>query len=216
MPVIRSLIALALILPVSLQLSYASEISVQALMPGLVVLKVDGERITLRQGQSTSDGIKLISANTDKAILDIRGEQKTFTMGTAISTTFTKPEQIVEVISSDEQGMFRAHGTINGQSVRFLIDTGATSVAMSSKEARKLGIQYRLHGIPTRAHTASGIATAWAVTLKSVRLGKLSERNVKGMVVDGDHPRHVLLGMTFLNRMKVEKQSNTMKISKKN
>jgi len=53
------------------------------------------------------------------------------------------------------------------------------------------------------------------VRFKTVRLGKLLEHNVRGMVVDGDYPEQVLLGMTFLNRMKVEKEGSTMKITRK-
>ncbi len=199
----------------SLPVQAFEQLEVQALMPGMVVLMVDGQRTSIRSGQTSEQGIKLISSTTQSAVLEIDGRQKSYQMGTSVSATFTQREQITEQVIIDSYGMFRAYGNINGQSVRFLIDTGASSVAMSARDARKLGIQYRLDGIESTAHTASGTAKAWRIKFKSVRLGQLHERNVWGMVIEGNYPRHVLLGMTFLNRMKVEKEGNKMILTKK-
>ncbi len=199
----------------SLPAQAIEQLEVQALMPGMVVLMVDGQRTSIRSGQISEQGIKLISSTTRSAVLEIDGKQKTYQMGTSVSANFTQREQITEQVIIDRYGMFRAHGSINGQSVRFLIDTGASSVAMSARDARKLGIQYRLDGIESTAQTASGTTKAWRIKLKSVRLGQLHEKNIWGMVVDGDYPRHVLLGMTFLNRMKVQKEGNKMILTRK-
>ena len=201
-----------LVLPVNA--SNDIQIEVQALMPGMVVLMINGSRETLKTGNETL-GVKLISSTTKAAVLEVNGVQKNYQMGTTIGTRFTQREKVTERVVVDQNGMFRSYGSINGQSVKFLVDTGATSVAMSEKAARKLGIQYQLKGTPTRTSTASGIAKAWSVTLKTVSLGKLLERNVQGVVVEGDFPRQVLLGMSFLNKMKVEKEGRTMKITSK-
>jgi len=209
-----------LILMISLVLSsplcMASKIiEVQALMPGMVVLLINDERVTLKNDNPSFQGVKLLSSTTQSAVLEIDGETKTVFMGSAVSTQFTQREIISEQVIADKYGMFRAHGSINGQSIKFLIDTGASSVAMSAREARKLGIQYRLNGSPIKTNTASGVANGWALNLDNVRLGQLVEKNVRGTVIDGDYPYQVLLGMTFLNRMKVDKEGNKMVISKK-
>lgn len=193
----------------------AKKIEVQALMPGMVVLLIDDERITLKKHSPPFQGVKLLSSTTQSAIVEVDGEKKTLFMGSAVSTQFTQREIISEQVIADKHGMFRAHGSINGQSIKFLIDTGASSVAMSAKEARRLGIQYRLDGRPIKTNTASGIADGWALNLDSVSLGTLVEKNVRGTVIDGDYPYQVLLGMTFLNRMKVDKEGKKMVISKK-
>ena len=198
------------------QLTFADKtIEVQALMPGMVVLLIDNERITLKKGGSTSQGVELLSSTTDSAVLEIDGKKKTFVMGGAVRTQFTQREIIREQVIADDHGMFRAHGSINGQSIKFLIDTGASSVAMSARQARRLGIQYRLNGSPIKTNTASGIADGWTLNLDTVRLGQLVEKNVRGTVIDGDYPYQVLLGMTFLNRMKVNKEGKKMVISQK-
>jgi len=192
----------------------AENVEIQALMPGMVVLLIDGNRTTLKTGQALQ-GVKLISSSTSLATLEIEGVQKAYKMGSSISTQFAKRDEITERVMLDKHGMFRAYGSINGHSVRFLVDTGASSVAMSAKTARKLGIQYHLYGKPTKTSTASGIADAWSIKLKNVRLGQLLVRNVQGIVIDGNHPRQVLLGMSFLKQMKVEKENSIMKITRK-
>jgi len=189
------------------------QIEVQALMPGMVVLNVDQQRITLKQGETNQLGLKLISSDTASALIELNGVARRYTMGSAVSTQFIQPRQVIEQIMADERGMFLAHGSINGQSVRFLVDTGASSVAISATDARRLGIQYRLDGIPVTANTASGLAKGWRVRLNTVRLGQLLEKNVEAVVVDGDHPRQVLLGMTFLKRMRVDKDGERMQIT---
>lgn len=213
----RSLISLFILtLVLFSQLVFAAKkIEVQALMPGMVVLLIDNERITLKKDSSSLQGVKLLSSTTHSAILEIDGKKKTLVMGSAVSTQFSQRETISEQVMADKYGMFRAHGSINGQSIKFLIDTGASSVAMSARDARKLGIQYRLKGKPIKTNTASGVANGWALNLDSVRLGTLLEKNVRGTVIDGDYPYQVLLGMTFLNRMKVDKEGKKMVISQK-
>ena len=207
-------ICVAKLQPVMAQETDSRQIEVQALMTGMVVLTIDGSRTTLKPGDELQ-GVKLISSTTKSARVEIDGVSQILYMGTTVNTHFTQRELITERIVTDNHGMFRGHGSINGQSVKFLIDTGASTVAMSARQARKLGIQYIIEGMPAQASTASGLAKAWVVRFKTVRLGKLLEHNVRGMVVDGDYPEQVLLGMTFLNRMKVEKEGSTMKITRK-
>lgn len=188
------------------------QLEVQALMPGMVVLNVNQQRVTLKQGETNDQGLKLVSSDTGSAVIEINGVARRYTMGSTVSTQFIQPRQVIEQIMADARGMFRAHGSINGQSVHFLVDTGATSVALSASDARRMGIQYRLDGIPVTASTASGLAKGWRIRLDTVRLGQLLEKNVEAVVVDGDHPSQVLLGMTFLKRMRVDKDGNRMQI----
>ena len=209
---IVKIIYIAFLFFISFSVIAADKIEVQALMPGMVVLLIDDSRVTLKTGDYLQ-GVKLISATSKIAKIEVDGVTKLYQMGTTVSTSFKQREKITERIVLDKHGMFRSFGNINGQSVKFLIDTGASSVAMSAKQARKLGIQYRIEGTETMTNTASGTAKGWSVTLKTVRLGKLIERNVRGVVVDGNYPQQVLLGMTFLNRMKVEKESDLMTIT---
>ena len=195
---------------------YAIErVEVQALLPGMAVVLIDGERRTLKTGNVEPDGVRLISSDSNYALIEINGEQKRFQLGTTVSTSYTRQESIKEQIVANKHGMFLTHGSINGQTVQFLVDTGATSVAMSAPDAKRLGIQYRLDGQPSRASTASGIASAWRIKLKTVKVGRITLKNIDAMVVDGNYPRHILLGMSFLEKLKVSKESNLMMLEQK-
>lgn len=189
-------------------------IEVQALFPGKAMLLIDGEAKVLSAGQIFS-GVKMISADSKATVLEIDGEQKTYTAGSAISMSYKKLENIREHIMADSRGMFFTHGSINGRSARFLVDTGATSIAMSSVDAKNLGIQYRMDGEHAQVSTASGLAHAWRIKLRSVKLGQLEQKNIDAMVIDGQFPEEVLLGMTFLERLKVTKESGKMTLEQK-
>ena len=198
----------------SLEVFAAGNIQVQALFPGKAMLSIDGESKVLSAGQSHA-GVKIISATSHEAVLEIDGVQTAYTAGSAITMAYQKQLHIREQIMADTRGMFFTHGSINGRSARFLIDTGATAVAMSASDAKNLGIQYRLDGEPAQVSTASGVARAWRVKLRSVKLGQLEQKNIDAMVIDGNYPEDILLGMTFLETLKVTKESGKMTIEQK-
>ncbi len=190
-------------------------IEVQALFAEKAVIMVDGSRHTLAVGDTSPEGIKVIAADSKSAILEIDGEQKTFPLGNSITMSYQKPSSVKEQIFVNSNGMYTTHGSINGRSVRFMVDTGATSVAMSEPAARRLGIAYRLDGEPIQTFTASGVAKAWRIKLKSITVGSLRQNQIDAVVVEGNHPREVLLGMSFLERLKVEKEAGVMTLEQK-
>jgi aspartyl protease family protein len=111
--------------------------------------------------------------------------------------------------------MYRVQGEINGHPVRFLVDTGATLIAMNSGDARSMGIDYRLKGQPMVVNTASGQARAYRIKLDAVSVGSITVRNVEAAVVDGDSPDHVLLGMSFLGKLDLERSGSVMVLTQK-
>lgn len=208
----------SLLLMVSLMNNAAlaiEKLEVQGLFSGKAVLMIDGKRHILGVGETSPEGVRVVAADSKSATLEVDGEQKRYLLGTTISTQYKKREVVREQVVANQYGMYMTYGNINGHSVRFLVDTGASSIAMNANDAKRLGIQYRLYGEQTTATTASGVAKAWAVKLKSVRLGQLKQSNVTALVIDGNYPREVLLGMTFLGSLKVSKENGTMYLEQK-
>ena len=191
-------------------------IEVQALFGGRAVVMIDGQRRTLSTGQTSPEGVKLVAADSKEAVFNVNGTEKTYKPGGAISLTYARPEHHEEKIYADERGMFRSVGTINGRTVRFLLDTGATTVAMNKSQAKQLGVDYRMTGERVVVSTASQNVKGYRVRLKSVSLGKIRQNNVEAMVIDGNHPGPILLGMSFLGKLKVEKSGDVMKIRQRN
>jgi len=109
----------------------------------------------------------------------------------------------------NRQGHYLAIGLINGHEVEFLIDTGATFVALPASVANKLGLE---KGIPSTSHTAGGIVRTWLVVLDSVQLGPIRRRNVRASVVPDMPGEGVLLGMSFLRDLELVQRGDTLVI----
>jgi aspartyl protease family protein len=199
----------------SLPASAVESIQVMALFSGKAMVNIDGKRRMLAVGKTSPEGVVLISANSREAVIEIDGQQQSYRLGSQISTQFKKRESGPEAKIWRSGRRYTTPGLINGQPVEFLLDTGATSVAMSSATAKRLGIQYRLKGRPIRVGTASGTANGYAINLDRVKVGEIELYNVAGAVIEGDSPRTVLLGMTFLKQVTMEDKGQLMLLKKR-
>jgi aspartyl protease family protein len=117
-------------------------------------------------------------------------------------------------LAADGSGHFITTGQINGRSVRFLVDTGATFISLGASEAKRLGINY-LQGQKGAVATANGVVPSYKVKLDEVRLGDVTLNNVDGMVHADDSLPIVLLGMSFLNRMEMKRDGAMMVLKKR-
>ena len=186
------------------------QLEVQGLFSNKAVLMIDGKRHILAVGKTSPEGVKVISADSRGAVLEVDGKQKKYNLANTVSTAFAERKSQKETIFVNSGGMYMTFGNINGRSVRFLVDTGASAIAMNTEQAKQLGIRYDKVGIPSSVSTASGFTKAYRVRLKSVSVGGITESNVEAFVIDGEHPGPVLLGMTFLGRLDVEQSGNAM------
>ncbi|MCK5090968.1 MAG: TIGR02281 family clan AA aspartic protease [Gammaproteobacteria bacterium] len=185
------------------QIQQVKRVAVQALFTGKAMVSIDGQRRVLSVGKPSPEGVVLISANSDGAVLEVNGKQSTYPLGSEVGTNFSPVTEMVEQIFPDTMGMYTTVGSINGLTVKFLVDTGATLIAMNEYQAKRLGIDFRLRGKLTQVATASDIKRAYQVKLNTVKLGKITLRNVDAVVMEGTQPNPALLGMSFLGRLKM-------------
>ncbi|ERI53664.1 aspartyl protease [Pseudomonas sp. EGD-AK9] len=179
----------------------ASQVQVVGLFPGAAVLNVDGQRKLVRVGQSGPGGVQVVSVDKQGAVLRVDGVERSYPLSREYSTGFAEPVKKRLSIAKGIGGHYWVAGSINGQSVQFLVDTGATSVALNEGHAKRLGIDYRVSGRPLQVNTASGIARGWQVKLDRVKLGELEVLGVEAVVLEGSSPHEALLGMSFLGRV---------------
>ena len=130
-----------------------------------------------------------------------------------IGSNFEQPKEQVVTIQRDAKLQYQTNATINGRSIQVLVDTGANVVAMSSAHAQTLGLDYSA-GIPSRVETASGMVDAHLVNLASVSVGGIQVRNVRATVVEGNFPMTILLGMTYLEHVKMEENNGVLSLSR--
>ncbi len=117
-------------------------------------------------------------------------------------------------LNSSGGGHFVAQGQINGQSVQFLVDTGASFIMLGGPDARRLNINYA-NGQRIAISTANGVVPAYRVKLDEVRVGTITLNNVDGVVHPDAGMPVVLLGMSFLNRMEMKRDGDTMTLKKR-
>jgi len=112
------------------------------------------------------------------------------------------------VLEQDRSGHYVAEGTINGQAVTFLVDTGATDVALPESTARALGLDF---GPRVKVMTAAGPANAWMTRLDEVTVGGIRRENVRASITTGEF-NGILLGMSFLKHYSLQQQDGRLVI----
>lgn len=181
-----------------------------------VLLDVDGARRIVGVGATTPEGVRLVSVDDSAATVSYSGLTQSLEFSQAVLREYRPAATTEARIAADANGSFRTSGTINGRVVNLLVDTGATYIAMNGALAADLGIDYRYEGNPIDVSTASGVASAYEVKLKSVRVGEIEMTNVDGVVVEGGYPVDVLLGMSFLKAVHISRSDGLLVLKKTN
>ena len=192
------------------------DIHVVALFKDRVMVMIDGKQRLLRSGDSSPEGVRLVSADSVGAVFEYQGRTLERRLDGRVHAAVDSPQGRDDVlIFRDRRGMFKTVGSINGLPVGFLVDTGASSVAMNSIQARRLGIDFRVQGEPTYVTTASDVTRAYQLKLDVVKVGAIQLRNVTAVVLDGARPAEVLLGMSFLGRVAMINESDKLILRRK-
>jgi aspartyl protease family protein len=167
---------------------------------------------TVKVGQSFG-GITLISVEKEGATVEVDGKRRLLQRGQTYSSSTAGGGAQSVTLAAGAGGHFTADGQINGGAIRFVVDTGATAVAIPASDANRLRIDY-LKGRRVMTQTAGGPAAAFVVTLDSVRLGGIELQNVEAIVIEQGLPI-ALLGNTFLNRMEMRRDGETMTLTRR-
>ncbi|MBA1276642.1 MULTISPECIES: retropepsin-like aspartic protease family protein [Pseudomonadaceae] len=116
-------------------------------------------------------------------------------------------DQIEVHLEGNIQGHFVADGLINGQPVTFLLDTGATDVAIPAELAEELDLA---RGAPVRLQTANGQTTGYRTVLDSLALGDIVLQDVRALIAPGFGGEQVLLGMSALKQLEFTQRAGTL------
>ncbi|WP_461481908.1 retropepsin-like aspartic protease family protein [Porticoccus sp.] len=187
----------------------APDIRVHGLFGGSAVLVINGKQRLLKKGQTSPEGVTLIEADSRQALLEVEGKRMSLGLSEHISSSF-KAAEVAEVrIPRADNGHYLVSGFINGRPVDFMIDTGATSIAMNLHHAEQLGVNFR-QGKKSVASTAGGMVSTYQVPVDKLTIGNITLHQVEATVVIGDFPSQVLLGNSFLSRVEMTEEEGVM------
>ena len=180
------------------------------------ILIVDGSAPKTVAPGETFRGVKLLSLAAEQATVEAGGKRVALRMDQPVSiggsgVTGSGGTRIVLPASSG--GHFMTQGAINGRSVSFMLDTGATTVALSAADAQRIGLDFSA-GRPVRMNTANGSAQGYLVRLASVRVGDVEVYDVEAVVSQQPMP-YVLLGNSFISRFSMRRDADQMVLEKR-
>lgn len=190
---------------------WSQTVTLQGMMGNRALLIIDGGRPrSLAPGESAGD-VRVLSTSANQAVVSVNGRQLTLRLGEAPISVGGTPESIGGdriVLSADSRGHFFTQGSINNRPAQFMVDTGASDVALGQPEAERLGIDYK-SGTSVRINTANGEAQGWRIKLRTIRVGDITQNDVDAVVTPMPIPV-VLLGNSFLGRFNMRRDADQL------
>jgi len=171
-----------------------------------------GEPKTIKLGQTWS-GITVVSVERGGATIEVGGARRTLALGQHYRGAAAASSRQSVTLAADTSGHFVSDGQVNGGAVRFVLDTGATMVALPAADALRLGIDYR-KGRRAQTKTANGVVQVYLVNLERVKVGAIELSSVEGIVIEQGLDI-ALLGMSFLSRVDMKHDGQTMTLMKR-
>ena len=206
---------LALIGAGSAAVACAQSVSYSGSMGERALLVIDGTPRTLAVG-ATQGAVRLVSVNANAAVIEVKGQRQTLPLGGSpvnLGSANSAGGGTQIVLTAGLGGHFVTGGSINGRAVEFLVDTGATTIAMSSAEADRIGLKYK-DGARMTGNTANGTVNGYRTSLDSVRIGDVQVYNVEAAVLPMPMP-HILLGNSFLTRFQMKRENDRLTLDKR-
>ena len=201
-------------------MSQAQSVALAGMLGNKALLIVNGGAPKSVAAGETHQGVKVVSTVGEHAVLELAGKRHTLRVGDAPVSVGTgsgsgaQPGQGRRIVlNAGNGGHFFTPGQINGRTVQFVVDTGATSIAMSASDAERAGINYK-DGPPVQMSTANGITPGFRVKLNSVRVGDVEVYDVDAVVIPQPMP-YMLLGNSFLTRFQMIRENDQMTLTRR-
>ena len=194
----------------------AQEVAFSGRMGSKALLVINGQPRVVGVGDEQG-GVKLLEVSAEQVRVERDGQALILRLGAAPTSLASSGDRgggnrELE-LKADAGGHFLTEGWVNGKPTRFMVDTGATAVTLSQAEAERLGLDWRRAPMG-QANTANGTVPVHTLQLGTVRVGDLVINNVGAVVLPAQLP-HVLLGNTFLSRVSMKRDNDTMKLEPK-
>ena len=211
---------LLLVLIAASPAAHAQSVALAGMLGSKALLVVNGSAPKTVAAGETHEGVKVISTTTDQALIEQSGNRFTLRLGDAPvhmggaksgGSSGGRGNKIT--LTAGSGGHFMTAGQINGRAVQFIVDTGATTVAMGALDAERAGLNYK-SGQPVMMSTANGVAQGYKIKLDSVRVGDVEVFDVDAVVTPQAMP-FMLLGNSFLTRFQMLRDNDQLTLTRK-
>lgn len=193
----------------------AQTVTLGGTMGRKALLVIDGRPATLAVGESAG-GVTLRQIGEGQAQVELHGTPMTLRLGASpvqLGAAAAPAAGRRIVIPVGLGGHYTTAGAINGRPVQFMVDTGATLIALGQAEADRLALPWR-QGERALSQTAGGTVPVHRVSLDRVRVGEVELNNIAAVVVPAAMP-YVLLGNSFLSRFQLARDSDVLRLELK-
>ncbi len=192
--------------------AHAQPVALAGRMGDRALLVVDGRAQTVGIG-NTAGGVRLLRWVGEEAEVEVAGQKTQLRVGGTPAQVGAGARAVAGreiVMTAGSGGHFTPSGSINGKAVSFMVDTGATLVAMGQDDAQRLGVDLKT-ARAGMSQTANGPVRVLMVTLDRVRVGEVELTQVAAVVLPQPMP-FVLLGNSFLTRFQMRRDNDVMRL----
>jgi len=186
----------------------AASVSVNGVMGDKALISVDGSAPRVVRAGERLGPLRLLTVGPNGVEIELDGRRYALALGQGVNAAPPAKAPRV-VLSADGRGHFMADGKVNGQPVRFMVDTGASLVALPTSVARRAGVSQD-GAVSVTINTANGQTRAQRVLLNTLELGEIRVNLVDALVLDDVALSFPLLGMSFLNRTNLQRDGDTL------
>ena len=189
-------------------------VALSGILGSKALLVVNGTAPRVLAAGEHHQGVTVVSVGREDAVIDVGGARHTVRLGEAPVSVGERGGSVQRaLLAGDGQGHFAGTGQINGHAMQFLVDTGATTVAIGKPDADRMGLDYQ-NGQPVRMNTANGVAQGWRMKIDSVRIGEVEVFGVDAIITPQPMP-YVLLGNSFLSEFQMTRTNDQMVLEKR-
>ncbi|MEG0149442.1 MAG: retropepsin-like aspartic protease [Comamonas sp.] len=195
---------------------WAQSVALTGVLGSKALLVIDGGVPKAVASNDSHQGVRVLQVGADSVVVEIKGQRQTIRLGEAPVSVGSRGNGVSGsriVLMADARGHFIDRGQINGKSMQYMVDTGASTVAIGRADAERMGLPY-LQGTPVMMRTANGTAQGWKLILDSVRVGDVEVRGLEAIVASQSMP-YVLLGNNLLAHFQMTRQGTEMILVKR-
>lgn len=207
-----------LLLTMATASAWGQSVALTGVLGSKALLVVNGSAPKALAVNETHQGVRLLQLSGESAVVEVKGQRQNLRLGEAPVSVGSRGgasggfRSSTLVLMADSRGHFIDRGYINGKTMQYMVDTGASTISLGRADAERMGLAYQ-QGIPVMMRTANGTAQGWRIKLDSVRIGDIELYGIDAVVGPESMP-YVLLGNNFLSQFQMTRKGNQMVLEK--